>query len=128
MLNSRNGVPHLALSPETVQLVDGQGLASDFGLAVWFWLPSGQSLADVNPRYAAPELGANAVSRFCDPYSLALVFQEMLTGVHPLGPIARPTARPTPSRTSAPWKRPTAPCWPGRSTARPTADSGRVWS
>jgi len=93
VLNSRNGAPHLALSPETVQLVGGQGLASDFGLAVWFWLPSGQSLADVNPRYAAPELGANAVSRFCDPYSLALVFQEMLTGVHPLGPTARPTAR-----------------------------------
>ncbi len=93
VLNSRNGAPHLALSPEAVQLVGGQGLTSDFGLAVWFWLPSGQSLADLNPRYAAPELGANAVSRFCDPYSLAVVFQEMLTGVHPLGPIARPGAR-----------------------------------
>ena len=93
VLNSRNGAPHLALNPETVQLVGGQGLTSDFGLAAWFWLPSGQSLADLNPRYAAPELGANAVSRFCDPYSLAVIFQEMFTGVHPLGPIARPTAR-----------------------------------
>jgi serine/threonine protein kinase len=92
-LNSRNGVPHLALNPDAVQLVNGQALAADFGLAAWFWLPSGQSLADVNPRYAAPELGANAVSRFCDPYSLALLFQEMLTGVHPLGAGARPTAR-----------------------------------
>ena len=117
-LNSRNGVPHLALNPDAVQLVNGQALAADFGLAAWFWLPSGQSLAEINPRYAAPELGANAVSRFCDPYSLALVFQEMLTGVHPLGaggPAQRPrllAARPQPAG-----RRPTAPSWPWRSTA-----------
>jgi len=93
VLNGRNGAAHLALNPDAVQLTNGQALAADFGLAAWFWLPSGQSLAEMNPRYAAPELGANAVSRFCDPYSLALLFQEMLTGVHPLGPGARPTAR-----------------------------------
>ena len=92
-LNSRNGAPHLGLNPDAVQIVKGQALATDFGLAAWFWLPSGQSLAEINARYAAPELGANAVSRFCDPYSLALVFQEMLTGVHPLGAAGRPTAR-----------------------------------
>ncbi len=92
-LNSRNGVPHLGLSPEAMQMVKGQTLTADFGLAVWFWLPSGQALAEINPRYAAPELGANAVSRFCDPYSLALIFQEMLTGVHPLGVGGKPTAR-----------------------------------
>ena len=92
-LNSRNGVPHLALHPDAVQLVNGQALTADFGLAVWFWLPSGQPLAEINSRYAPPELGANAVSRFCDPYSLALIYQEMLTGVHPLGAGARPSAR-----------------------------------
>jgi serine/threonine protein kinase len=92
-LNSRNGVPHLGLNPDALQLVKGQALTADFGLAVWFWLPSGQALAEINPRYAAPELGANAVSRFCDPYSLALIFQEMLTGVHPLGAGGKPTAR-----------------------------------
>ena len=86
-------MPHLGLNPDAVQLVKGQALATDFGLAAWFWLPSGQSLAEINPRYAAPELGANAVSRFCDPYSLALIFQEMLTGVHPLGASGKPTAR-----------------------------------
>jgi serine/threonine protein kinase len=91
-LNSRNGIPHLGLSPDALQLLDGQALTADFGLAVWFWLPSGQALAEINPRYAAPELGANAISRFCDPYSLALIFQEMLTGVHPLGVAGKPTA------------------------------------
>ena len=83
-----------------MQLVNGQALAADFGLAAWFWLPSGQPLAEINPRYAPPELGANAVSRFCDPYSLALVYQEMLTGVHPLGAGARPRPAPTRSPTS----------------------------
>jgi serine/threonine protein kinase len=92
-LNSRNGLPHLGLNPDAIQIVKGQALAADFGLAVWFWLPSGQALAEISPRYAAPELGANAVSRFCDPYSLALIFQEMLTGVHPLGAGGKPTAR-----------------------------------
>ncbi len=47
----------------------------------------------MNPRHAPPELGANAISRFCDPYSLALIFQEMLTGVHPLGVAGKPSAR-----------------------------------
>jgi hypothetical protein len=74
-------------------MVKGQALTTDFGLAAWFWLPSGQALAEINARYAAPELGANAVSRFCDPYSLALIFQEMLSGVHPLGASGKPTAR-----------------------------------
>ena len=40
-------------------------------------------------RYAAPELFTSALSRHCDQYSLALVYAEMLTGVHPfrgLGP------------------------------------------
>ena len=127
-LNSRNGVPHLALNPDAVQLVNGQALAADFGLAAWFWLPSGQPLAEINPRYAPPELGANAVSRFCDPYSLALVYQEMLTGVHPLGAGARPSARAYSQPDLRRWSRPTAPSWPWRSTA-PSADvSTRAWS
>ncbi len=91
-LNRRNGAPHLALNPDAVQLAGGSALTADFGLAAWFWLPSGQPLAEINPRYAAPELGANALSNFCDSYSLAVLFQEMLTGVHPLGG-GRPSAR-----------------------------------
>ena len=127
-LNSRNGVPHLALNPDAVQLVNGQALAADFGLAAWFWLPSGQPLAEINPRDAPPELGANAVSRFCDPYSLALVYQEMLTGVHPLGAGARPSARAYSQPDLSAWSRPTAPSWPWRSTASSAGVSTRAWS
>jgi serine/threonine protein kinase len=36
-----------------------------------------------NIRYAAPEMLGRTMSRHCDQYSLALIYAEMLTGVHP---------------------------------------------
>ena len=55
------------------------------------WAPAGQDIAQRNVRYAAPELLGATPSRHCDQYSLALIYAEMLTGVHPfrgLGPQA----------------------------------------
>ena len=75
---------HLALSPDRLQLAGDRVLVADFGLAALVWLPAGLSLGRGNPRYAAPELWANEVARPCDSYSLALIYQEMLTGRHPL--------------------------------------------
>ena len=37
----------------------------------------------VTPVYAAPETFDGWVSRFCDQYSLAIVYQELLTGQRP---------------------------------------------
>src|SRR5437879_10717936 len=37
----------------------------------------------VTPVYAAPETFDGFVSRFCDQYSLAIVYQELLTGQRP---------------------------------------------
>src|SRR5437660_3649747 len=37
----------------------------------------------VTPGYAAPETFDGWVSRFCDQYSLAIVYQELLTGQRP---------------------------------------------
>jgi hypothetical protein len=48
------------------------------------WLPTGRSVTELNARYCAPELFRGHVSRRCDQYSLALIFAEMLTGVHPV--------------------------------------------
>src|SRR5207253_2326803 len=53
------------------------------GLAHLFWVPANQSVAPRNSRYAAPELFERQVSRTCDQYSLALIYQELLTGAHP---------------------------------------------
>ena len=73
---------HLTLSPRTVALVSGRARLMDFGLAELFWLPCGQQPGTLNTRYAAPELFDGQISRHADQYSLALIFQEMLTGVH----------------------------------------------
>ena len=37
----------------------------------------------ITPVYAAPETFDGMVSRFCDQYSLAIVYQELLTGQRP---------------------------------------------
>jgi hypothetical protein len=52
-------------------------------LAALLWQPAGEPPAALNPRYAAPELFANQISRACDQYSLALIYAEMLSGFHP---------------------------------------------
>jgi hypothetical protein len=74
---------HLSLNPDNLQLVQGHTLIADHGMASFFWLPAGQPLAAGNSRYAPAELWGNAISRACDTYSLAVIYQEMLTGRHP---------------------------------------------
>jgi serine/threonine protein kinase len=76
-------VAHLSLNPDNLQLVQGRTLIADHGLASFFWLAAGQPLAAGNARYAPAELWGNAISRACDSYSLAVIYQEMLTGKHP---------------------------------------------
>ncbi|MFQ3650947.1 MAG: protein kinase, partial [Gemmataceae bacterium] len=89
---------HLGLNPR-VLLVDKQTVRiADFGLIPLVWLPTGESAATLNPRYSAPELFERKLSKTADQYSLALIYAEMLTGVHPRpnrpggsGVIRRPT-------------------------------------
>ncbi len=76
-------IQHLALNPRQFVLHEGRLRILDFGLAELLWQPAGFEPAGVNTRYAAPELFAHQSSRACDQYSLALVYQELLTGVHP---------------------------------------------
>jgi serine/threonine protein kinase len=73
---------HLGLTPRQLLLCNGQLRLTDFGLVELVWLPAGQQAGAQNSRYAAPELFDNQISRSCDQYSLALMFQELLTGVH----------------------------------------------
>jgi hypothetical protein len=62
----------------------------DFGLTELFWLPAGRPADGLTARYAAPELLDGQVSRTCDQYSLALIYQELLTGLSPFRHAARP--------------------------------------
>ncbi len=83
-LFAEHGLQHLTLSPRSfVFLPNGRLRIADFGLAELVWLPAGHQAGALNTRYAAPELFEGQVSPSCDQYSLALIFQELLTGIHP---------------------------------------------
>ena len=98
-LSTQHGLQHLGLHPRNL-LVEGMRLwVGDFGLIPLVWLPTGQSAAALNGRYAAPELFDRRPSRSADQYSLALIYAEMLTGIHPrpnrpgTGSVRRPGQR-----------------------------------
>lgn len=87
----QHSVQHLNLNPRNLVLDNGWLQIDEFGFAQLLWLPAGQDVAQRNMRYAAPELLSDELSRHCDQYSLAVIYAEMLTGVHPfrgLGPRA----------------------------------------
>src|SRR5262249_20439225 len=88
-LYQQHAVHHLGVQPRTLLLNQGRVQLDEFGLGHLFWLPAGQPVAPRNGRYAAPELFEGLVSRSCDQYSLALMYQELLTGVHPFRGRAR---------------------------------------
>ncbi len=75
---------HLGLSPRNLVLRKRQLLVADFGLVELLGAPPRHTLAELNPRYAAPELCDNRPHRHSDQYSLALIYHEMLTGVSAL--------------------------------------------
>jgi serine/threonine protein kinase len=81
-LYEQQAILHLGLNPRNLRFVDGSLQLADFGLAHLFWLPAGQPLAQRNARYAAPELYEHQVHRATDQYSLALLYQELLTGAY----------------------------------------------
>jgi serine/threonine protein kinase len=75
---------HLGINPRTLVLAGNRLRLADFGVAQFVWLPAGQNLARLNPRYSAPELHLRQrPGPGCDQYSLALVYAEMLTGACP---------------------------------------------
>lgn len=79
---------HLGLTPRLLFLDRGSILMSDFGLVELVWLPAGRQPEDLNARYAAPELFEGRISRTSDQYALALIYQELLTGLHPFRNLA----------------------------------------
>jgi serine/threonine protein kinase len=82
-LARQTGLQHLGLTPRTL-LFDGEHLRiADFGVLPLLWQPAGQLRGQLQARYAAPELFEQLVGEACDAYSLAIVFQEMLTGTPP---------------------------------------------
>jgi serine/threonine protein kinase len=86
-MNFAHGLQHLDIKPHNLFLVTNHIKVADFGLV--------HSLGDVEigraprrqcgatPLYASPEILRGTLSRHSDQYSLAIVYQQLLTGTVP---------------------------------------------
>ena len=82
-MNDVHRIQHLDVKPQNIFLMARHAKVADFGLAKYFEGDRGTMTGGVTPVYAAPETFESRVSRFTDQYSLAIVYQELLTGRRP---------------------------------------------
>src|SRR5258706_581348 len=76
-------IERLDVKPQTLFLVSNHIKVADFGLAKVLEGVKATVTGGVTPVYAAPETFEGWISRYSDQYSLAIVFQELLTGARP---------------------------------------------
>src|SRR5579884_2422943 len=83
LMNMQYQLQHLDIKPQNVFLVYNHIKVADFGLVKDLEGMAAKVTGGVTPVYAAPETFDGWVSRYCDQYSLAIVYQELLTGQRP---------------------------------------------
>src|SRR5207237_4996847 len=83
LMNVDYQLQHLDIKPQNIFLVHNHVKVADFGLVKDLEGMAASVTGGVTPVYAAPETFDGWVSRFCDQYSLAIVYQELLTGQRP---------------------------------------------
>jgi serine/threonine protein kinase len=83
-MNDKHNLQHLDVKPRNLFLISDRVKVADFGL-VKHLERTGTSghLGGVTPLYAAPETFGDVISGRSDQYSLAVVYQELLTGQRP---------------------------------------------
>jgi serine/threonine protein kinase len=82
---SRYQLLHLDIKPQNLFLVETHIKVADFGLIKNMTGSAASITGGVTPVYAAPETFDGEGRATTDQYSLAIVYQEMLTGQRPFG-------------------------------------------
>jgi hypothetical protein len=82
-MNEKHGLQHLDIKPRNLFLVSDRVKVADFGLVKHFDRSSSGIMGAVTPLYAPPETFTGAITDRSDQYSLAIVYQELLTGHRP---------------------------------------------
>ena len=86
-MNFGHGLQHLDIKPHNLFLVSNHVKVADFGLVKDLLSDMEKVIrrcqGGMTPLYAAPETLRGTVGRHCDQYSLAIVYQQLLTGTVP---------------------------------------------
>jgi serine/threonine protein kinase len=83
LMNDKYQLQHLDIKPQNLFLVHDHVKVADFGLVTDLSVVTSDLEGAATPVYAAPETFEGKLSPFCDQYSLAIVYQELLTGKRP---------------------------------------------
>lgn len=83
LMNFEHQLMHLDVKPQNIFLQYNHVKVGDFGQVKDLEGMMASVTGGITPVYAAPETFDGIVTRFCDQYSLACVYQELLTGQRP---------------------------------------------
>ena len=82
-LYEKHSLQHLDVKPENLLLIADRVKVADFGLVKDLHDTSESLVGGLTPLYAPPEVFDGRPNRHSDQYSLAIVYQELLTGEPP---------------------------------------------
>ncbi len=82
-MSEEHSLQHLDIKPENLLMLADRIKVADFGLVKDIHDATASMMGGLTPLYAPPEVFDGRPSRWSDQYSLAIVYQEMLTGELP---------------------------------------------